>query len=237
VIRREEHIVKQTRSYRYPGAEADHAIIIHPGAAADGGVPESFCAYHAARGVDVWRIELGPERGSPRETWVDATIALGEHVAENTGLPVFVMGASPGAAITHHALHASDVFWGAVQIAAINRDKRAMDTSPPLTNRSVSNSLYDAPAFTAAAEIPVVSVARDIKPTLYIVGKKDTNRGRKIANAIGQATGEEEVYRHPDDLNRLMWSPAISDIVRDWCLRQLSNHLNPKWNHARSPQI
>jgi hypothetical protein len=62
VIRREEHIVKQTRSYRYPGAEADHAIIIiHPGAAADGGVPESFCAYHAARGVDVWRRELNPE--------------------------------------------------------------------------------------------------------------------------------------------------------------------------------
>jgi hypothetical protein len=232
VIRREEHIVKQTRSYRYPGTEADHAIIIHPGAAAHGAVPESFCAYHAARGVDVWRIEPGPERDSRLETWAEATIARGEHVAESTGLPVFVMGTSPGAAIAHRALHASDVFWGAVQIAAFNPDNGPMDTSPPLTNRSVSYSLYDAPASTGAAEIPVVSVAREMKPTLYIVGKKDTNRGRKIANAIDQATGEAEVYRHPDDLNRLMWSPALSDIVRDWCLRQLSNHLNPKWNHA-----
>ena len=61
---------------------------------------KSTPATNAARGVDVWRIELGPERGSRRETWADATIALGEHVAENTGLPVFVMGASPGAADT-----------------------------------------------------------------------------------------------------------------------------------------
>jgi hypothetical protein len=173
------------------------------------------------------------QRGWRPEGWVDALIALGEHVAQSTGLPVFIIGAYPGAAIADRALRASDVFWGAVQKGAITRDSASVDTRQQNKNGSVSYRFYDVLAMAEPLANPAVSVAHDTKPILYIVGQNDMTLTRKAAHAIGKTAGDQaEIYVHPD-LNQLMWSATFSDIVRDWCLRQLSNHLNPKWNDAR----
>lgn len=236
MIRGEQPVANETRSYRYPGMDADHAIVIHPGVASQADAHESFCGYHASRGVDVWSIGVRPERGSCPEQWVDASIALGEYVAQSTGLPVFMIGASPGAALADHALWASDVFWGAVQMGAITRDSASVSRRQHTKNGSVSYRLYDALAMAAPLENPVVSVALDTVPILYIVGENDMTLTRRAGHAIGSAAGDHaEIYVHPDP-NQLMWSATFSDIVRGWCLRQLNNHLNPKWNHTREPR-
>jgi hypothetical protein len=67
MIRREQDVVNETRSYRYPGPDADHAIVIHPGVASHGAVHDRLCLSHASRGVDVWRIGVRPSAaGAPR---------------------------------------------------------------------------------------------------------------------------------------------------------------------------
>jgi hypothetical protein len=97
MIRGEQPVANETRSYRYPGIDADHAIVIHPGVASQADAHESFCGYHASRGVDVWSIGVRPERGSCPEQWVDASIALGDLARTTTkkGLEVGRAGLEP----------------------------------------------------------------------------------------------------------------------------------------------
>jgi pimeloyl-ACP methyl ester carboxylesterase len=122
-VKREEHVFNETFSYRYPGKDADHAILIQHGVASHGGIYDSFCGHHASHGVDVWSMDapghgrsvnMRPPGRFSIEEWVDDAVALGEHIAETTGLPVFIKGSSLGAAAAYCALQASDVFRGAV---------------------------------------------------------------------------------------------------------------------------
>jgi hypothetical protein len=48
------------------------------------------------------------------------------------------------------------------------------------------------------------------------------------------SVGQTEEVRIPLDDPRqpILSHPVFSDIVLDWCLRQLSSHFNPKWNAA-----
>jgi pimeloyl-ACP methyl ester carboxylesterase len=122
-MKREEHVLNETFSYRYPGKDADHAILIQHGIASHGGIYDSFCAHHASRGVDVWSMDapghgrsvnMRPPGRFSIEEWVDDAVALGEHIGETTGLPVFIKGSSLGAAAAYCALQASDAFRGAI---------------------------------------------------------------------------------------------------------------------------
>ncbi len=120
---REEHALGEVFAYRYPGENADHALLVLHGIASHGGIYDSFGAHHAEQGVDIWSMDA-PGHGrsciSQRpgqftlEQWVDAAIMYGEHIAEKTGLPVFVKGSSLGAAAAYCALAASNVFAGAI---------------------------------------------------------------------------------------------------------------------------
>lgn len=122
-MRREEHVVNETFSYRFPAEDADHAILIEHGIASHGGIYDSWCAHHAAHGVDVWSMDAPghgrsvnmrpPGRFSLQE-WVEAAVMMGEHVRDRTGLPVFIKGSSLGAAAAYCALQATDVFRGAI---------------------------------------------------------------------------------------------------------------------------
>lgn len=122
-MRREEHVVGEVFSYRFPGPDADHALLIQHGIASHGGIYDNFCAHHAARGVDIWSMDA-PGHGrsciSQRpgqftlQQWVDAAVAHGEHITSTTGLPVIITGSSLGSAAAYSALAASDVFAGAV---------------------------------------------------------------------------------------------------------------------------
>jgi hypothetical protein len=98
-----------------------------------------------------------------------------------------------------------DVFFGAVLMG---------DASSPVSPESLDASLR-----------------QNTKPVLWIVGGADATSGLTAALA---GVGPVEVQTHPDDVNRPMPmnAAACSDAVLEWCLRQLSSHLNPTWRFA-----
>jgi hypothetical protein len=199
-VHRHEEIVNQNLSRRYRGANPDHAIVVHPGIASRPDIVDSFCARHADRDVDVWKLDA---RFSP-EGWAEGLAAVGTHVAQSTRLPVFVVGASPNAAVIHRALEMSDGFVGAVLIG---------NAYPPVLSEQLDPSLR-----------------QNTKPVFCVIGETDTTSGLAEARSAA-ATGPVEWHTEPHDVNQLMLShaAACSDVVLEWCLRQLSNHLNPTW--------
>jgi hypothetical protein len=200
-VHRHEPVVNQNSSRRYRSADPDHAIVVHPGNASRPGILDSFCELHADRGVDVWKLDA---RFSP-EGWAEDVAAWGAHVAETTRLQVFMVGSTRSAAAIYRALQVSDVFYGAVLIG---------DAGPPVLSGQLAQSLQ-----------------QNTKPVLVILGEEDTDSWPEVAKAAAAAAGPVELHTLPGDLNGLMVShpEACSDVVLEWCLRQLSNHLNPAW--------
>jgi pimeloyl-ACP methyl ester carboxylesterase len=188
-VRCEQHVMNQVLGLRYPGVDADHAIVVHTGNASRPGILDSFCAHHADRGVDVWKLDA---------RW-------GAHVAQTTSLPVFLVGFTRRAADIYRALHVSDVFFGAVLIG---------DASPPVL-----------------PEPPDPSLRQNAKPVLFVLGENDIDSWPEVAKAAAAAAGPVELHTLSADVNGPMPShpEACSDVVLEWCQRQLINHLNPAW--------
>jgi pimeloyl-ACP methyl ester carboxylesterase len=131
--------------------------------------------------------------------------AWGAHVAQTTRLPVFVVGAIRNAADIYRALQISDVFVGAVLIA---------DAIPRVLPDPLDPSLR-----------------QNIKPVFFLLGETDMDSWPEAAKAAAASAGPVEMHTLPADVNGPMLSDpeACSDIALEWCLRQLSNHLNPMW--------
>jgi pimeloyl-ACP methyl ester carboxylesterase len=186
---------------RYRGVDADHAIVVYSGSASRPGILDTFCAHHADRGVDVWKLDacFSPEGRT------EDVAAWGAHVAQTTRLPVFFLGSTRSAADVYRALEISDVFFGAVLIG---------DARPPVLPESLDPSLR-----------------HNIKPVLFILGETDIDSWPEVAKAAAAAAGPVELHTLPDNVDGPMLShpEACSDVVLEWCLRQLSNHLNPTW--------
>jgi hypothetical protein len=182
---------------RHPGVDADHAIVVYSGSASRPSVLDNFCAHHAHRGVDIWKLDA---RFSP-EGWTEDVAAWGAHVAQTTRLPVFVVGSTRNAADIYRALQVSDVFVGAVLIG---------DAIPPVLPESLDPSL-----------------GHNTKPVFFILDESDMDSWPEVAKAAAAAAGPVEMHTLPG----LMVSDpeACSDIVLEWCQRQLSNHLNTAW--------
>jgi hypothetical protein len=140
-------------------------------------------------------------RFSP-EGWAEGVADMGTHVAQSARLPVFIVGSSRNAAVICRALETSDGLFGAVLIG---------NASPPLLSEQLAQSL-----------------GPNTKPVLCVIGDAGARSGLTEARC---GAGPVEVQTHPDDVNRLMLTnpAAFSDAVLEWCLRQLSNHLNPTW--------
>jgi hypothetical protein len=134
--------------------------------------------------------------------WAEGVADLGADVAQSARLPVFIVGSSRNAAAIYGVLQASDVFCGAVLIG---------DASPSVPPGPLDTSLR-----------------QNTKPVLCIIGGTDTTSG---VTAVRSGAGPVEVQTYPEEINRLMLTnpAAFSDAVLEWCLRQLSNHLNPTW--------
>jgi pimeloyl-ACP methyl ester carboxylesterase len=196
-VRCEQYGMDQMLGSRYPGVDADHTIVVHPGNASRPGFLDSFCAHHANRGVDVWKLDAC---FSP-EGWAEDMTAWGAHVAQTTTLPVFLVGSTRSAADVYRALHVSDVFFGAVLIG---------DAGPPVLPGQLDPSLR-----------------QNTKPVFFILEESDMDSWPEVAKAAAAAAGPVEMHTLPG----LMVSDpeACSDIVLEWCQRQLSNHLNPAW--------
>ena len=200
-VRCEQHVENQMLGSRYPGVDADHAIVVCSGSASRPGILDTFCAHHADRGVDVWKLDAC---FSP-EGWTEDVAARCAHVAQTTRLPVFLVGSTRRATDIYRALHVSDVFFGAVLIG---------DAGPPVL-----------------PEQPDPSVRQNTKPVFFILGEEDMDSWPEVAKAAAAAAGPVELHTLPADVNGPMLShpEACSDIVLEWCQRQLSNHLNPAW--------
>jgi hypothetical protein len=193
------------RGSRHTGVEADHTIIVHPGITSPPSILDTFCAHHANRGVDVRRLDA---RFSP-EGWAEGLAAVGTHFAQSTRLPVFVMGSTRNAAAIQRALEMSDGFFGVILIG---------DASPSELSEQLTQSL-----------------GPNTKPFFCIIGKTDAGSGPVELRAA--AAGPLEMHTHRDEVNRLLLShvTACSDVVMEWSLRQLSNHLNSMWRFTRAP--
>jgi pimeloyl-ACP methyl ester carboxylesterase len=193
--------MNQMLGSRYAGVDADHAIVVPPGNSSRPGLLDSFCAYHAGRGVDAWKLDTH----FSREERAEGVAAWGAHVAQTTSLPVFLVGSIRRAADIYRALHVSDVFFGAVLIG---------DAIPPVLPEELDPSLR-----------------QNTKAVFFILGEKDMDSWPQVAKGAAAAAGPVELHTLPDDVNGLMPShpEACSDIVLEWCQRQLSNHLNPAW--------
>jgi pimeloyl-ACP methyl ester carboxylesterase len=200
-VRCEEHVMNQMLGSRYPGVDADHAIVVHSGNAPDPGILDSFCAHHADRSVDVWKLD-GHFSAEGR---AEGVAAWGAHVAQTTSLPVFLFGSTRSAADIYRALHVSDVFFGAVLFG---------DAILPVLPEQLDPSL-----------------SQNTKPVFFILGREDMDSWPEVAKAAAAAAGPVELHTLPADVNGPMLShpEACSDVVLEWCQRQLSNHLNPAW--------
>jgi pimeloyl-ACP methyl ester carboxylesterase len=197
----EQRAVDQMSGSRYPRVDADHAIVVHAGNASRPGILDNFCAHHAERGVDVWKLDgcFSPEG------WAEGLAAWGAHVAQTTSLPVLLVGSTRSAADVYRALQVSDVYFGAVLIG---------DGSPPVLPEPLDPSLL-----------------QNTKPVFFILGEMDIDSWPEVAKAAAAAAGPVELHTLPDHFNGPMLShpEACSDIVLEWCQRQLGNHLNPAW--------
>ena len=196
-VRCEQHVENQMLGSRYPGVDADHAIVVYSGSASRPGILDTFCAHHADRGVDVWKLDAC---FSP-EGWTEDVAARGAHVAQTTRLPVFIMGSAENAADIYRALHVSDVFFGAVLIG---------DAGPPALPGQLDPSLR-----------------QNTKPVFFILGETDMDSWPEVAKVAAAAAGPVEMHTLPGLL--LSHPETCSDVVLEWCQRQLSNHLNPAW--------
>jgi hypothetical protein len=193
----------------YAGLDADHALLVHQ-AIDRPAFTDGFCARHAARGVDVWRMSEAV--GDDLHGTINESVAVGHHIAESTALPVFIHGASHAAAMTYRALQASIVFSGAVLVI----------------DAVAAGDLMRGPAdggITAA-----IPLRHNTKPILYVVAEADGAVAHAIAETVVSETGGPvEAHVEPVGIDQMMRAPAHSDIVLEWCLRQLSNHLTPAW--------
>jgi hypothetical protein len=194
-----------------PGADADHALVILSSAATGGGHVNDSWHDHAARGVDIWRVDPVPDDGV--DEWAHESVAVSEYIAGSTGLPVFVHGSSAGAVAAYRVLQGSDLCWGAVL----------------LVDATIAARL------TAFSSDPDIPLAQNTKPILYVVAEPDPAVGATAAKTIAAATaGPVEVQVQPEDAEQLTVSrfPAYSDIVLEWCLRQVTNHFHAGWQHG-----
>jgi pimeloyl-ACP methyl ester carboxylesterase len=127
--------------------------------------------------------------------------AWGAHVAQTTRLPVFVVGSTRNTADIYRALHVSEALVGAVLIG---------DAGPPVLPEPLDPSLR-----------------HNTKPVFFILGETDIDSWPEVAKAAAAAAGPVEMHTLPGLM--LSYPEACSDIVLEWCQRQLSNHLNPTW--------
>jgi hypothetical protein len=184
--------VDYVRGCRYAGVDADHAIVVHPGIASRPGILDSFCAYHADRGVDVWKLDA---RFSP-EGWTEGLAAVGTHVALTARLPVFIVGSSRNASVVYQALQTSDVLIGAVLIG---------NASPLVSPEQLAQSL-----------------GQNTKPVFWIMGETDTKSGLTEARAAAAAGPVEMHTHRDDIDRLLMPRPVATSFWSGACVSSVT---------------
>lgn len=113
VMKTETHILNELHATRYVPDSAEYALVISHGLGGYGGIYDVFCEHHAAKGVDIWsydapghgRSTMNRARGTwTMDEWAQASRDWAAHVKQKTGLPVFLLGSSLGAAAAISAI-------------------------------------------------------------------------------------------------------------------------------------
>lgn len=118
----EFHTIGDIYTRRFKAENPRYALLISHGIGAHSGIYNKFGHYHGRRGVEVWAYDA-PGHGLSTNTrprgqfdfpeWVEACVAVAEHIKRETGLKVITVGSSLGVAAAYSALH-SDAIAGAV---------------------------------------------------------------------------------------------------------------------------
>jgi alpha-beta hydrolase superfamily lysophospholipase len=123
----EEFGVSHIPVYRYTSSTVapDYAMILLPGIGGYGGYYPGFAAMHVEKGLEIWAMDPpGHGRSAlPRgqftmEAYIEDVLALAEHIARTTGLPVFTLGSSMGSGPAFLALEQSPHLVGGVGMGA-----------------------------------------------------------------------------------------------------------------------
>jgi alpha-beta hydrolase superfamily lysophospholipase len=118
---REEFFWGPIHGYHYRAAAPQYALLIVHGTGGHGGTYDVFAEPMARAGADVYSIDL-PGHGKARNAsgnwrfgeWLDEAANAAREIKTRTGLPVFVLGSSKGAAVAFHALAHGEAIDGAV---------------------------------------------------------------------------------------------------------------------------
>ena len=129
-MRIETHILGELHASRYRVKDANHALVISHGFGAHGGIYDAFCTYYAeAKGADIWSYDAPGHGRSTRSTrprgkfefaeWAQAGVEFANYVKQETGLPVFLLGSSFGAAAAYSATYAEPVTGSIIMGSAV----------------------------------------------------------------------------------------------------------------------
>ncbi|BAN02018.1 alpha/beta hydrolase [Ilumatobacter coccineus] len=114
----ETHLLNEYNAVRYRSADAKYALVVSHGLGGHGGIYNTFCEHHAARGAELWCFDApGHGRSTPNQprgtwtmdAWAQASRDWATHVHELTGLPVFTLGSSLGVSAAISAIDAPAV--------------------------------------------------------------------------------------------------------------------------------
>ncbi len=116
----EKHFLGELHAFRYPGEDPTHALIISHGFGGHCGIYDAFCTYYAqVKNADIWSYDAPGHGQSTRSTrprgqfefaeWAQAGVDFANHVKQETGLPVFLLGSSFGAAAAYSGAYSDAV--------------------------------------------------------------------------------------------------------------------------------
>jgi len=109
----ETHLLNELHCFRYPSPDASYALVVSHGLGGHGGIYNTFCEHHIAKGAELWCYDApGHGRSTPTrprgtwtmDEWAQASRDWAAHVHELTGLPVFTLGSSLGVAAAISAI-------------------------------------------------------------------------------------------------------------------------------------
>ncbi|MEM9948620.1 MAG: alpha/beta fold hydrolase [Cyanobacteria bacterium P01_D01_bin.36] len=116
----ETHMLGEFHAFRYCSKTPNHALVISHGFGAHGGIYDAFCTYYAeTKGADIWSYDAPGHGRSTRSTrprgqfefaeWAQAGVDFATYVKQETGLPIFLLGSSFGAAAAYSGAYAEAV--------------------------------------------------------------------------------------------------------------------------------
>ncbi|NET30551.1 MAG: alpha/beta hydrolase [Cyanothece sp. SIO1E1] len=266
----ETHMLGELYATRYRGKDPKYALVISHGFAAHGGIYDAFCTYHAGQGVDIWSYDAPGHGKSTRSTrprgqfefseWVQAGVDFATHVKQETGLPVFLLGSSFGAAAAYSGTYAEAVTGSIIMGSAfvpggpftakvreplkseafqtvvkfVGRGMRidvdltfdldedyGLDGASEMKHADPWNTWsYDMASWASVITYdPVVPIAENKKPILFVGGEKDPNFPPDLIKATAEAIAGPVEYKIMENATHQMMiyhTEGFCEIVQEF---------------------